>query len=61
MAQDSPSRHLDQLQLRLPDGLREWLKKRAQRNLRSMNNEVVAIIIAAKETEKEEGRRDAAA
>ena len=39
-----PSDKLDQFVLRLPDGLRDALKKAAKRNERSMNAEILARI-----------------
>jgi len=41
-----PSRGSDQFQLRLPDGMRDRLKTRAENNGRSMNTEIVACIEA---------------
>lgn len=35
---------LDQMQVRLPDGMRDALKKRAQQNRRSMNSELIVIL-----------------
>ncbi len=42
MAQDTPSRKLDQYIVRFPDGLRDRLKEAASENKRSMNSEIVA-------------------
>jgi hypothetical protein len=42
MAQESPSRHLAQFQLRLPDGMREKLKETAQKANRTLNAEIVS-------------------
>jgi plasmid stability protein len=40
----SVNRGLDQMQVRLPDGMRDALKKRAQQNRRSMNSELIVIL-----------------
>src|SRR5690606_26725953 len=50
MAQDSPSRHLDQYPIRLPDGMRDEIKATAKANQRSMNAEIVARLEAGGET-----------
>lgn len=42
MDEDYPSRHLDRIMVRLPDGMRDRLKEAANANNRSMNAEVVA-------------------
>lgn len=42
MAQDTPSRDLDKVIVRLPDGMRDDLKLMAEANKRSMNAEIVA-------------------
>ncbi|WP_442580749.1 Arc family DNA-binding protein [Mesorhizobium sp. ASY16-5R] len=42
MAQDSESRSLDKVIVRLPDGMRDSLKAEAEANNRSMNAEIVA-------------------
>lgn len=42
MAQDSESRALDKVIVRLPDGMRDRLKAQAEANKRSMNAEIVA-------------------
>lgn len=44
MAQDSPSRTLDKIVIRVPDGLRDRIAETAKRNGRSMNAEVVAAL-----------------
>lgn len=41
MAQDTPSRKLDQYIVRFPDGMRDDLKKLAERNGRSLNAEII--------------------
>lgn len=41
MAQDSPSRHLAQFQLRLPEGMRDKLKDAAKKQNRTVNAEIV--------------------
>lgn len=40
----SPSNYLDHLNLRLPDGLRDRIRRAARRNGRSMNAEVVNLL-----------------
>lgn len=47
MAEGSRSRSLDRLIVRLPDGVRDRIAARAKANGRSMNSEVVAILISA--------------
>ncbi|MGB3814038.1 MAG: Arc family DNA-binding protein [Shinella sp.] len=42
MAQDTPSRKLDQYIVRFPDGMRDRLKVAAAENNRSLNAEIVA-------------------
>ena len=42
MPQDTPSRELDKVIVRLPDGMRDQLKAAAESNRRSMNAEIVA-------------------
>lgn len=42
MAQDTPSRDLEKIIIRLPDGMRDRLKDEATKNNRSLNAEVVA-------------------
>lgn len=44
MAEQKVGRGSDQFPLRLPDGMRELLKRRAEENGRSMNSEIVALI-----------------
>jgi len=46
---DYPSAKQDQFVLRLPDGMREQIKEKAEANSRSMNAEIVAAIEAALE------------
>jgi plasmid stability protein len=41
------SHDLQQFMLRLPDGMRDDLRKRAELNGRSMNSEIVMILAAA--------------
>lgn len=41
MAQDAPSRHLDQFMVRFPDGIRDRLQDEAKAHNRSMNAEIV--------------------
>jgi hypothetical protein len=47
MVQDTPSRHLDKIVVRLPDGLKERIKKAADANKRSVNQELVTTLEAA--------------
>ena len=42
-----PSDEVDKLLLRFPAGLRPQLERRAKANLRSMNSEVVMILVSA--------------
>lgn len=44
MADGKPGRGSDQFPLRLPDGMREQLKASADKNGRSMNAEIVALL-----------------
>jgi hypothetical protein len=37
-----------QVRFRLPEDLKEWLRKQAEQNVRSMNGEVVALLNAAR-------------
>lgn len=37
--------------VRLPVELKEWLKARAEKNLRSVNAEIIALLIRAREVE----------
>ncbi|MDP4022950.1 Arc family DNA-binding protein [Methylobacterium sp. NEAU 140] len=55
MAQDTPSRHLDQFMLRLPDGMRDRLKAEAEANNRSMNAEIVARLKSSLEISNSDG------
>jgi plasmid stability protein len=47
MSYSAPSRSLDKIILRLPEGMREQLQARAVTNGRSMNAEAVAILRAS--------------
>jgi plasmid stability protein len=47
MPQDTPSRKLDKVIVRLPDGMRDRLKKEAAKNNRSMTAEIVARLAAS--------------
>lgn len=49
MPQDTPSRDLDKVIVRLPDGVREMLKLQADHNQRSMNAEIVARLLESLE------------
>ena len=53
MAQDTPSRKLDQYIVRFPDGMRDQLKKAAKENNRSLNAEIIARLELASSFEKE--------
>lgn len=44
MAQKSDSRGLDKVIVRLPDGMRDRIKRAAEQNGRSMNAEIVAAL-----------------
>lgn len=44
MAEQSASRMLDQFVVRLPEGMRNRLKKIAAENRRSMNSEIVVML-----------------
>lgn len=37
--------------LRMPSELKEWLQLRAEQNLRSMNNEVISLLMEAQKKE----------
>lgn len=41
MIQDTRSRYLDKIMLRLPDGMRDQIKQVSAQNKRSMNSEIV--------------------
>jgi hypothetical protein len=43
----TPSRYLDKLMVRMPDGLRGRIARAAKLNRRSMNQEVVLILLRA--------------
>lgn len=43
-----PKKQKPPLPVRLPDGLKSWLKERATANLRSMNAEITALLLDAK-------------
>lgn len=47
IVQDSPSRHLPKMMVRLPYGMRHAIKERARKAGRSMNAEIVQILSAA--------------
>lgn len=47
-----PNRDVIPLQLRLPTELRDWLKRRAANNHRSMNGEIVSILEEARVVER---------
>ena len=42
--------------VRLPVELKEWIKARAEMNLRSLNAEIIALLIRARELENTEDR-----
>lgn len=47
MSEKFPSQLMDKFNLRLPNGMRDAVAKRAERNGRSMNSEIIAIIDTA--------------
>lgn len=47
MTQDTPSRSLDKVIVRLPDGMRDRIREAAENNNRSMNAEIVARLDAS--------------
>jgi len=53
MAQDTPSRKLDQYIVRFPDGMRDQLKEAAKENNRSLNAEIIARLEGYEELKKE--------
>ncbi|MCZ3377463.1 Arc family DNA-binding protein [Rhizobium sp. AG207R] len=44
MSDESPSRSLDKIIIRLPDGLKERIQRAAVENGRSVNSELVALL-----------------
>ncbi|EGT4306808.1 Arc family DNA-binding protein [Cronobacter sakazakii] len=42
-----PSQEMDRFNLRLPEGMRELIAERARRNGRSMNSEILQILVSA--------------
>ena len=44
MSQDTPSRNLDKIVIRVPDGMRERIAAVAAENKRSVNAELVALL-----------------
>lgn len=58
MAQDTESRSLDKVIVRLPDGMRDRLKAAAVANKRSMNAEIVARLELSLELEPGESIND---
>lgn len=52
MPQDSPSRKLDQYIVRFPDGMRDQIKASAQKNMRSMNAQIIYLLSKALEQEE---------
>lgn len=50
---DAPSQSQDKFIVRLPDGMRERIKAKADENGRSMNAEIVARLVASFVTESE--------
>lgn len=44
MTQDTPSRSLDKVIVRLPDGMRDRIREAAEHNNRSMNAEIVSTL-----------------
>lgn len=49
MAQDTPSRRLEQYIIRFPDGMRDRLKDEAAKNGRSLNAEIIQRLTASLE------------
>ncbi|RBO89670.1 Arc family DNA-binding protein [Pseudochrobactrum asaccharolyticum] len=47
MTQDTPSRSLDKVIVRLPDGMRDRIREAAENNNRSMNAEIVSRLEAS--------------
>lgn len=47
MTQDTPSRSLDKVIVRLPDGMRDRIREAAEKNNRSMNAEIVSRLEAS--------------
>jgi hypothetical protein len=48
-----PSDAVNRFQLRLPDGLRDRIARVARQNMRSMNSEMVLILLRAMEDDKD--------
>lgn len=42
------------MRIRLPEDLREWIEDRSNRNFRSMNKEIVAILSALRRGEEDD-------
>ncbi len=61
MAQESPSRAMDKVIVRLPDGMRDRIKAAAEANNRSMNAEIVARLEGSFTTNEREAGRIASA
>lgn len=53
------ARNISPMQVRLPPALKEWLKQEADKNLRSLNSEIVAQLEASRtrKTKQAEGRK----
>jgi len=45
MTQDTPSRYLDKIVIRVPDGLRDRIAETAKENNRSVNAELVSLLM----------------
>lgn len=45
---------MDDLKLRVPREVKQWLKERAQTNCRSVNGEILALLKATKQAEQQE-------
>lgn len=58
MAQDTPSRKLDQYIVRFPDGMRDQLKQAAKENNRSLNAEIIARLEAYNDSQSNSNSLD---
>jgi hypothetical protein len=45
---------IDDLKVRVPRDMKEWLKARAEANCRTLNGEVLALLKATKQAEQKE-------
>lgn len=44
---------MDDLKLRVPHEVKEWLKERAQANCRTVNGEILALLKATRQAEQQ--------